>query len=61
MNDYTYQIYGFGQPCLTLLASCIKITYDIYNTTRLNEGLINNFTTTILDLCASTQLQITII
>lgn len=56
-----YQIYNFGQPCLTLLVSCIRITYDIYSTTRLNEGLISNFTTTILDLCGTTQLQIAII
>ncbi len=43
MNDYTYQIYGFGQPCLTLLASCMRVTYKNYNTIGINEKLINNF------------------
>jgi hypothetical protein len=61
MNDCMYHIYGFSQPCLISLASCIRITYDIYSTTKLNEGFIINFTITILDLCATTQLQITII
>jgi hypothetical protein len=42
MNECTHCIYGFGQPYLTLLASCTRITYDNYNTTRINETLINN-------------------
>ncbi len=42
--------YGFGQPCLTLLASCMKVTYDNFNITRLNEELINNFFATTLQL-----------
>jgi hypothetical protein len=40
----------------------MKITYDNYNTTRINEALISNFfATIILDICATTQLLITII
>jgi hypothetical protein len=61
MNDCMYHIYGFCQPCLILLTSCIRITYDIYSTIQSNKGCISNFTTTILDLCATTQLQITIL
>jgi hypothetical protein len=33
----------FGQPHLTLLASYIIVTYDNYNTTKINETLIHNF------------------
>ncbi len=48
----------FDQPCPTLLTSCIRITYDNYNTTRINETLIinflcNYFTITILDHCTT--------
>jgi hypothetical protein len=62
MNDYTHHIYNFGQPCLNFLASCTRITYENYNTTRINEALISNFfVTTILNFCATTQLLIAII
>lgn len=69
MDPYTYEhthcIYGFGQPCLTLLTTCMKVTYDKYNTTWTDETSINNlfcnnFTTTILDFHAITQLLTTI-
>ncbi len=65
MDDGTYCIYNFGQPCLTLLASYTKITYDNYNIIRINERCIskficNYFTTIILDLCETIQLLATI-
>lgn len=47
-NDYAHRIYDFGQPCLTFLASCIRITYGNYNTTIINEALTNNFFVTTL-------------
>ncbi len=46
----SHHIYNFGQLCLTLLASCMKITYDNYNTNGMNETLINNFFATNLQL-----------
>jgi hypothetical protein len=66
MDDGTYCIYNFGQPCLTLLASYTKVTCDNYNTIGINEMFIsklicNYFTTIILDICATTQLLATII
>jgi len=61
-NERTHHIYSFGQLCLTLLTSCMKITYDNNNTTRINEALVSNcFATIILDICATTWLLITII
>ncbi len=39
---YTSYI-GFWKPCLTLLANCTKVTYENYNTTRINETFISNF------------------
>jgi hypothetical protein len=64
-NECTNCIYGFGQPCLTLLTSCMNVTDDNYNATRINETLISNvfanFKTNILDLRATTQLLTTII
>jgi hypothetical protein len=35
-------IYDISQPCLTLLVNCMKVTYDNYNTTRIDETFINN-------------------
>jgi hypothetical protein len=66
MADATYCIYNFGQPCLTLLASYMKATYDNYNTNGTNETFIsklicNYFTAIILDFCATTQLLATVI
>ncbi len=46
-----YALYiQFGQPCLTLLESYTRVTYDIYNTIGINETLINSFFATILQL-----------
>lgn len=36
------------KPCLILLISCTKVTYDNYNTIGINETPINNFFATIL-------------
>jgi hypothetical protein len=57
----SHHIYNFGQSCLTLLASCMKVTYYNYNTNGMNEALINNLfaitlQTIMLGLCATTQL-----
>jgi hypothetical protein len=64
-DECTQCIHGFGQSCLTLLASCMRVTYDNYNTTKVNETLVSNFFANfkinILDLCATTQLLTTII
>jgi hypothetical protein len=48
MDECTHYIYGFGQPCFTLLTSCIKIVYHKYNAIEINETLINNYFVTIL-------------
>jgi hypothetical protein len=66
MDDGTYYIYYFGQPCLTLLTRYTKVTYDNYNIIGINETFIsklicNYFTTIVLDICATTQLLTTII
>jgi hypothetical protein len=65
IDECTHCIYGFGQLCLTLLISCMKVSYENYNITRINETLIINsfveFKTNILDLHATTQLLATII
>jgi len=66
MDDGTYCIYNFGQPCLILLASYTKVTYDNYNIIGTNETFIsklicNYFTTITLDFCATIQLLATII
>jgi hypothetical protein len=38
IDECMHGIYGFGQSCLILLASCMKdITYDNYNTIGINE------------------------
>jgi len=54
MDPYTYEctpyIYDFGQPCMTLLSSCMRTTYDNYSTIRINETLIDNFFIIILQL-----------
>lgn len=44
----SHHIYSFGQSCLTLLTSCMKVMYDNYNTNGMNEALINNFFAIIL-------------
>jgi len=43
MDECTHYIYGFGQPCLILLASCIRIAYHNYNVIEINKALINNY------------------
>jgi hypothetical protein len=65
MDECTRCIHGFGQSFFTLLANCMRVTYDNYSTTWINETLISNFfanfKTNILDFCATTQLLATII
>ncbi len=54
-SECMHYTYDFGQPCLILLTSCTRITYDNYNTSRINETRVNNyFTTIILDFYATT-------
>ncbi len=48
MNECVHRIYNIGQPCLTLLANCIRVIYNNYNTTRINEALVNKFFATTL-------------
>jgi hypothetical protein len=50
MDECMHCIYGFGQLCLTLLASCMKVTYDNYNIPITNETFINNIFAAILQL-----------
>ncbi len=50
LHGQMYALDNLGQPCLTLLTSYTRITYDIYNTIGINETLINNFFATILQL-----------
>jgi len=47
-NECMHNIYGFGQPCLTLLTSYTMVTYDNYNMTKINETFIHNFFATTL-------------
>jgi hypothetical protein len=47
-NECMHDIYGFGQPCLTFLANYTIVTYDNYNTTKINEAFIHNFFAIIL-------------
>jgi hypothetical protein len=67
MNDGMHHIYGSSQPCLTLLVSCKRITYDNYIYIGTNETFINKFftitlhcITIILYFYAMTQLFVTI-
>ncbi len=65
-NECTYNIYNFGQACLTLLASCMRIAYENYNITIIIESLItkffcNYFTIIILNFCVITRLLARII
>jgi len=39
IDEHTHHIYSFGQPCLILLTSYMKVTYDNYNTIGINETL----------------------
>jgi hypothetical protein len=50
IDECMHHVYGFGQPRLTLLINCTKVTYDNYNTTQINKILINNFLTITLQL-----------
>jgi hypothetical protein len=50
IDEHTHHIYSFGQSSFILLVSCMKVTYDNYNTTRINETFIKNFFATILQL-----------
>jgi hypothetical protein len=52
IDEHTHHIYSFGQPCLILL-NCMKVTYDNYNTTRINETFIKDFFATNLQLLHS--------
>ncbi len=50
IDECTHRIFSFDQPYPTLLTSCIKITYDNYNTTIINETFIIDFLATTLQL-----------
>jgi hypothetical protein len=45
MNECTHCVRSFGQLCLILLTSYMKVTYDNYNTIGTNETFINFFST----------------
>ncbi len=39
-DECMHYIYGCDQPCLILLTSCMRVTYDNYNTLKIHETLL---------------------